>query len=70
VSIVRLALPRPYTGASLRLVIAVLGGPSLSRLKTDVLPAIDISVVVVVWSYPGLIAERWRSGSSRHHPRG
>ena len=55
--IVRLALRRPYTVATLCLVIAVLGGLSLSRLKTDVLPAIDIPVVVVVWSYPGLIAE-------------
>src|SRR5438105_4351600 len=55
--IVRLALRRPYTVATLCLVIAVLGGLSLSRLKTDVLPAIDIPVVVVVWSYPGLIAQ-------------
>ena len=55
--IVRLALRRPYTVATFCLVIAVLGGLSLSRLRTDVLPAIDIPVVVVVWSYPGLIAE-------------
>jgi len=55
--IVRLALRRPYTVATLCLVIAVLGGLSLSRLKVDVLPAIDIPVVAVVWNYPGLIAE-------------
>jgi CzcA family heavy metal efflux pump len=55
--IVRLALRRPYTVATLCLVIAVLGGLALSRLKTDVLPAIDIPVVVVVWAYPGLIPD-------------
>jgi multidrug efflux pump subunit AcrB len=55
--IVRLALRRPYTVATLCLVIAALGGLSLTKLRTDILPAIDIPVVVVVWSYPGLVAE-------------
>jgi CzcA family heavy metal efflux pump len=52
--IVKLALRRPYTVATLCLVIALMGGLSLFKLKTDVLPAIDIPVVIVVWSYPGL----------------
>jgi len=30
---------------------------STSRMKTDILPAIDIPVVIVVWNYPGLSAE-------------
>jgi len=29
----------------------------VSRMRTDILPAIDIPVVIVVWNYPGLSAE-------------
>jgi len=52
--IVRLALRRPYTVATLCLAIAVFGALSLSRIRVDVLPSVDIPVVVVVWNYPGL----------------
>ncbi|MGZ6142327.1 MAG: efflux RND transporter permease subunit [Myxococcales bacterium] len=55
--IVRLALRRPYTIAVLCALIAIFGGLSISRMKTDILPAIDIPVVIVVWNYPGLSAE-------------
>jgi multidrug efflux pump subunit AcrB len=55
--IVRLALRRPYTVAVLCSLIAIFGVLSASRMKTDILPAIDIPVVIVVWSYPGLSAE-------------
>jgi len=55
--IVRLALRRPYTVAVLCLGIALFGGLSLARSRVDVLPSVDIPVVVVVWYYPGLIAE-------------
>ncbi len=55
--IVRLALRRPYTIAVLCSLIAIFGVLSASRMKTDILPAIDIPVVIVVWSYPGLSAE-------------
>ena len=55
--IVRLALRRPYTIAVLCALIAIFGALSVSRMKTDILPAIDIPVVIVVWSYPGLSAE-------------
>src|SRR3954470_8356396 len=55
--IVRLALRRPYTIAVLCALIAVFGVLSVSRMKTDILPAIDIPVVIVVWNYPGLSAE-------------
>src|SRR3989454_2041521 len=55
--IVRLALRRPYTIAVLCAMIAIFGVLSASRMRTDILPAIDIPVVIVVWNYPGLSAE-------------
>src|SRR2546430_11869995 len=55
--IVRLALRRPYTIAVLCSLIAIFGILSTTRMKTDILPAIDIPVVIVVWNYPGLSAE-------------
>jgi multidrug efflux pump subunit AcrB len=55
--IVRLALRRPYTIAVMALLILVLGTLSLTRMVVDIFPAIDIPVVAVVWSYPGLSAE-------------
>jgi multidrug efflux pump subunit AcrB len=54
--IVRLALRRPYTVATLCLLIFLAGGLSLWRIRADVLPEIDIPVVIVVWAYPGLSA--------------
>jgi multidrug efflux pump subunit AcrB len=55
--IVRLALRRPFTVAVLCLIIALMGVLSIQRMRVDVLPAIDIPVVIVVWNYPGLTAE-------------
>jgi multidrug efflux pump subunit AcrB len=55
--IVRLALRRPYTVATLCFLIAIFGILSLSRIRVDILPSVDIPVVVVVWNYPGLSAE-------------
>src|ERR1700737_3096960 len=55
--IVRLALRRPYTIAVLCSLIAIFGVLSASRMRTDILPTIDIPVVIVVWNYPGLSAE-------------
>lgn len=55
--IVRLALRRPYTVAVMSFVILVMGVLSLTRMIVDILPAIDIPVVIVVWNYPGLSPE-------------
>src|SRR5437016_14665685 len=55
--IVRLALRRPYTVAVLCALIGIFGVLSASRMKSDILPAIDIPVVIVVWNYPGLSTE-------------
>jgi AcrB/AcrD/AcrF family len=67
--IVRLALRRPYTIAVLCALIAIFGVLSVSRMKTDILPAIDIPVVIVVWNYPGLSTED-HGGSLQQPDRG
>lgn len=59
--IVRLALRRPFTVAAFCLVILLLGVLSAGTMETDIFPAIDIPVVVVVWNYPGLSAEDMES---------
>ncbi len=55
--IVRLALRRPYTVATLCLAILLMGVLSVLRMDVDIFPAINIPVVVVVWNYPGMSAE-------------
>jgi multidrug efflux pump subunit AcrB len=55
--IVELALRRPYTVAVMSILILVMGVLSLTRTVVDIFPTIDIPVVAVVWSYPGLPAE-------------
>jgi len=55
--IVRLALRRPYTVLVGVLLVFLFGVLSLQRLKRDILPSIDIPVVVIIWNYPGLSAE-------------
>src|SRR5450631_1867079 len=55
--IVRLALRRPYTVAVLSALIFIFGVMSAVRMNKDIFPSIDIPVVIVVWSYPGLSAE-------------
>jgi len=55
-SFIRLALRRPYTAAIAALLIALLGVLSVTRMIVDIFPVIDIPVVLVVWSYPGLSA--------------
>src|SRR5206468_6062280 len=55
--IVELALRRPYTVAVMSILILVMGVLSITRSVVDIFPAIDIPVVAIVWSYPGLPAE-------------
>jgi multidrug efflux pump subunit AcrB len=55
--IVRLALRRPYTVLVGVLLVFLFGVLSIQRLRRDILPNIDIPVVILVWNYPGLSAE-------------
>jgi multidrug efflux pump subunit AcrB len=53
--IVRLALRNPYTiavGCFVLLLMAIL---SAQRMAVDIFPLIDIPVVAVVWTYPGML---------------
>ncbi len=54
--LVRLALRRPLSVAVMALLMMVLGGLSFALMNVDIFPAINIPVVMVVWSYPGLSA--------------
>ena len=54
--IVAYALRRPYTIGVLAILIFLLGSSALRRMSTDILPAIDIPSVNVVWVYDGLNA--------------
>jgi multidrug efflux pump subunit AcrB len=56
-SLVRLALRRPYTSAVAAMLIVLMGGLALTRMVVDIFPVIDIPVVLVAWNYPGLSAE-------------
>ena len=56
-SLVRLALRRPYTMAISAILIMLTGFISVSRMVVDIFPSIDIPVVYVAWSYHGLSAE-------------
>src|SRR4051812_21901143 len=55
--IIRLALRRPYTVLTLCLLVMLFGGLSMTRMQRDILPNIDIPVVIVIWNYPGLPAD-------------
>ncbi|HWL85323.1 MAG TPA: efflux RND transporter permease subunit, partial [Polyangiaceae bacterium] len=55
--IVRLALRRPYTIAVFSFVILLLGSLSITKMRADIFPTIDIPVVLVVWNYPGMTAD-------------
>src|SRR5438309_9935452 len=52
--IVRLALRRPYTFVVMSILIAILGGISILTMPTDIFPNIDIPVVSVIETYPGV----------------
>ncbi|WP_163865069.1 efflux RND transporter permease subunit [Myxococcus eversor] len=54
--LVLLALRRSYSVATFCIVIVLLGFISVRGMLTDVLPAINIPVVIVVFNYPGLTA--------------
>lgn len=54
--IVRFALRRPYTVAVMAFLILMMGIMSIRSMMVDIFPVIDIPVVSVIWTYPGLSA--------------
>ncbi len=55
--LVRLALRQPYTVAVAAAVVVLMGTLAVRSMLVDLFPSIDIPVVAVVWTYPGLSAE-------------
>jgi multidrug efflux pump subunit AcrB len=55
-ALVRLALRRPLSVAVMALLMLVMGVLSFGLMNVDIFPAINLPVVMVVWSYPGLNA--------------
>src|SRR6202007_219975 len=56
-SIVRVALDRPYTFIVLALLVLIVSAVAIVRTPTDIFPNIDIPVVAVDWTYTGLNPE-------------
>jgi multidrug efflux pump subunit AcrB len=56
--IVLLALRRPYTFVVAALLLVILTPFILTRMPTDIFPAIDIPVVSIIWQYSGLDAKQ------------
>jgi multidrug efflux pump subunit AcrB len=57
--IVQLALRRPYTFVVMALLILVLGVTSITQMRTDIFPEIDIPVITMIWTYKGMDAEEF-----------
>ena len=55
--IVALALRRPYTFTVMAIMILIMGAVTIQRMATDIFPSINIPVVSVIWSYPGVAPE-------------
>ena len=56
-SVVDLALKRPYTVVATLILISLMGIGAALRMPVDIFPEIDIPVVAVVWTYSGMSAE-------------
>jgi len=52
--LVRIALRRPLWVTVMALLMLVLGVLSFAYMNTDIFPAINLPVVMMVWNYPGL----------------
>ncbi|WP_424814401.1 efflux RND transporter permease subunit [Roseococcus sp. YIM B11640] len=57
ISLVRIALTRPYTFVVLAVMIVIGGGLAAFRTPADIFPNIPVPVVAVAWSFSGLSAE-------------
>ena len=56
-SVVKLALRRPYTFIVMALLIVLSAPFTMLRMATDIFPEIDIPVISIVWNYNGLSAQ-------------
>ena len=68
-SVVELALKRPYTVVAMLILITLMGIGAALRMPIDIFPEIDIPVVAVVWTYNGMSAEDMQNRILTLHER-
>ncbi len=67
--IVELALRRPYTFIVMAIMIVLATPLAISRTPVDVLPEIDIPVIIVIWNYGGLRPQEMADRVTQIHER-
>jgi len=55
-SVVEMALKRPYTVVAVLILVGLMGVGAALRMPVDIFPEINIPVVAVVWTYNGMSA--------------
>jgi len=68
-SVVEIALKRPYTVAASLILIALMGIGAGLRMPIDIFPEINIPVVAVVWTYNGMSARDMQNRILTLHER-
>src|ERR1700742_4154303 len=68
-SVVEIALKRPYTVVAMLILISLMGIGAALRMPVDIFPEIDIPVVSVVWTYSGMSAQDIRDRILTLHER-
>ena len=56
-SVVEIALKRPYTVVAVLILVTLMGVGAALRMPIDIFPEIDIPVAAVVWTYNGMSAQ-------------
>src|SRR5579864_6488822 len=68
-SVVEIALKRPYTVVAMLILICLMGIGAALRMPIDIFPEIDIPVVAVVWTYNGMSAQDMQNRILTLHER-
>src|SRR6202162_4867126 len=68
-SVVEIALKRPYTVVAMLILISLMSIGAALRMPIDIFPEIDIPVVAVVWTYNGMSAEDMQNRILTLHER-
>ncbi len=68
-SVVEIALKRPYTVVAVLILICLMGIGAALRMPIDIFPEINIPVVAVVWTYNGMSAQDMQNRILTLHER-
>ena len=69
-SLVQIALRRPYTFIVMAMLIVLATPLALTRMATDIFPEINIPVISIIWSYNGLPAQEMGQRIAAQNERG